>query len=135
MTTTMRETDPECNGETAGISTLARLLRENVDARVGLEGDFAERERVMHEVANAAVRRAQQADLEEIAEGFDTEEVFVGEQLYRRHERGTVDYHGLSGRMSVSRWTYRQVGVHNGPTTICGLSSGGASRLLASTIG
>lgn len=118
MTTTMRETDPECNGEMEGIVTIVRLLREEVDARVGLEGDFAERERVMHEVANAAVRCAQRADLVEIAERFDTEEVFVGEQLYRRHERGTVNYHGLSGRMSVTRWIYRQVGVHNGPTIV-----------------
>ena len=38
MTTTMRETDPECNGKTEGIATIARLLREEVDARVGLEG-------------------------------------------------------------------------------------------------
>lgn len=118
MTTTMRETDPECNGETEEIATLARLLREEVDARAGLGGDFAERERVMHEVTNAVVRSAQRADLVEIGERFDTDEVFVGEQLYRRHELGTVDYHGLSGRMSVSRWTYRQVGVHNGPTVV-----------------
>lgn len=117
-TMTMRETDPECNGETEGIATIARLLRKEVDARVGLEEDFAERERVTHEIANAVVRQVQREDLQELADRYDTDEVFVGEQLYRRHARGTVDYHGLSGALSVSRWLYRQVGVHNGPTIV-----------------
>lgn len=33
-------------------------------------------------------------------------------------EDGTVDYHGLSGGLPVYRWTYRQIGVHNGPTIV-----------------
>lgn len=118
MTKTMRETAPKCNGETEAILTIARLLREEVDRRVDLDDDFAKRERAMHDVANAVVMCAQQDDLQELADRYDTDEVFVGEQLYRRHEAGTVDYHGLSGSMSVFRWLYRQVGVHNGPTIV-----------------
>jgi hypothetical protein len=35
---------------------------------------------------------------------------------YKRHELGTVEYHSLCGSMEIARYTYRQVGVHNGPT-------------------
>lgn len=118
MTRTMRETEPNCNEEAKAVVAIARLLRAEVDRRVDLDEDFAKRERAMHEVANTVVRYAQRADLQEIADRFDTAEVFVGEQLYRQHEEGTVAYHGLSGSMEVRRWTYRQVGVHNGPTLV-----------------
>lgn len=118
MTTTMRETEPNCNEESKTVATMARLLREEVDQRVGLDEDFATRERVMHEVANAVVSHAQQADLQQLADHFDTAEVVIGEQLYRQHAEGTVAYHGLSGPMPVTRSTYRQVGVHNGPTIV-----------------
>lgn len=119
MTTTMRETELNCNDESEVVLTVARLLREEAERRAPLDGDFAERERALHELTNAAVRCAQREDLQEIADRFEgAEEVFVDNTLYRQHEPGTVDYHGLSGSMSVRRWTYRQAGVHNGPTIV-----------------
>ena len=68
MTTTMREGDPECNEE--AIATIAELLREEVDRRFVLEGDYAERERVMHEVGNEVLQLVQEQDLQTIADRF-----------------------------------------------------------------
>lgn len=119
MTTTMREAEANCNDESEVVATIARLLREEVERRAPLAGDFAERELALHKVTNAAVRCAQREDLQEIADRFDgIEEVFVRNTLYRQHAPGTVPYHGLCGPMAVSRWTYREAGVHNGPTIV-----------------
>jgi hypothetical protein len=103
MMTTMREGDAECNQE--AIAAIAALLREEVDRRFALDaldGDYAERERVMHEVGNEVLRLVQEQDL----------------QVYRRHAEASPTYHGLSGPVTVRHWTYRQVGVHNGPTIV-----------------
>jgi hypothetical protein len=116
MTTTMREGDPECNEE--AISAIAALLREEVERRFALEGDYAERERVMHEVGNEVLRLVQAQDLQTIADRFDTAEVVYAGHVYRRHEEASPTYHGLSGPVMVRRWTYRQAGVHNGPTIV-----------------
>ena len=35
-----------------------------------------------------------------------------------RHYEGTVTYHSLCGPLTVRRATYREVGVHNGPTVV-----------------
>ena len=37
---------------------------------------------------------------------------------YKRHELGEVGYHSLCGSIQIARYTYRQVGVHNGPTVV-----------------
>jgi hypothetical protein len=39
-------------------------------------------------------------------------------KTYKRHQTGTVKYYGLSGCMLVTRSTYREVGVRNGPTIL-----------------
>lgn len=118
MTRTMRESGTNCNEDTEGVLVVARLLREMAEREAPLIGDFVARERALHELATAAVRCAQCEDLREMADRFDTAEVLVGDTLYRRHEEGKVTYHGLSGPMEVMRWTYREVGVHNGPTIV-----------------
>ena len=95
MTTTMREGDPECNEE--AIRAIAALLREEVERRFALEGDYAERERVMHEVGNEVLRLVQVQDLQAIADRFDTAEVVYAGHVYRQHEEASPTYHGLSG--------------------------------------
>ncbi|HJL15214.1 MAG TPA: hypothetical protein RMH99_06135 [Sandaracinaceae bacterium LLY-WYZ-13_1] len=65
MTATMREGDAECNKE--ALAALAELLREEVDRRFALEGEYAERERVMHEVGNEVPRLVQEQNAEEVA--------------------------------------------------------------------
>ena len=37
-------------------------------------------------------------------------------KLFRRRQPGPVQVHSLCGPMSVTRWTYREEGVRNGPT-------------------
>lgn len=118
MTTTMSEPETNCNGETETVLRIARLLREEVDRRVDLDTDYAECERAMHEVANDVVRCVQREDLQEIADRFDTAEVILNGRVYRQHEEASPTYHGLSGAVPVRRWTYREVGVHNGPTIV-----------------
>jgi len=122
MTSTMKQEDPKGNvsPETASETVrwwAAQLLAE-VDRRVGAGADFAERERALHAIANDAIQCAQQQELQAIADRFVTDEVVVNGVRYRHHDEGTVDYHGLSGTVTVHRSIYRQVGVHNGPTIV-----------------
>ena len=43
---------------------------------------------------------------------------FINGVKYKRHELGEIEYHSLCGSMQIARYTYRQVGVHNGPTLV-----------------
>lgn len=81
------------------------------------DGDFAQIEELALGVANALVRNWLEAQLQQLAQGYG-DEVEVGGQRYRRHSKGTVRYHTLCGAIEVTRETYRQVGVHNGPTIV-----------------
>jgi len=56
-------------------------------------------------------------DLQAIADAHG-EVVLIDGRVFKRHEPGAVDYHSLSGTLPVSRWTYREVGVRNGPTVV-----------------
>jgi hypothetical protein len=55
--------------------------------------------------------------LQEIADG-EHDEVEVNGGTFRRHHPGAVQYHSLCGALRVHRWTYREVGVRNGPTIV-----------------
>ena len=78
---------------------------------------FEQKEQVALDVANEMVRGCLEADLREREARFE-EEVVVNGRLYRRHEPGTVVYHSLCGSLGVERWTYREVGLRNGPTLV-----------------
>ena len=80
-------------------------------------GSFAERERSSLQVLSEAQREFGERELKKMAASFD-DEVLVGGKVYRRHERGTRQYHSLSGALTVERDTYREVGVRNGPTIV-----------------
>lgn len=88
------------------------LLRRSVP-----EGTFAEREEVALAVSNEVVRSFLEEELQEIADGF-SEEVVVNGVPYKEHESGTITYHSLCGGLVVTRYSYRQMGVHNGPTVV-----------------
>ena len=45
-------------------------------------------------------------------------QVAVDGVVYQRHEPGTVRYFTLCGPLDIARWTYRAIGVRNGPTIV-----------------
>jgi hypothetical protein len=80
-------------------------------------GIFGEREAVALQVANELVRRWAQSELRRLSRQYDAE-VIVDGRRYRRHATGVGRYHTLCGAVEVRRDSYRQVGVHNGPTVV-----------------
>ena len=102
----------------AGVEeTFARALRRAVDAKVGSAASFADREAAALAVSNEATRLFLRDDLLAIADRHG-EEVEVDGRIYKRHEPGTVRYYTLCGSLDLERWTYREVGVTNGPTIV-----------------
>lgn len=78
---------------------------------------FADVEVAALAASNEAVRRMLQGKLQAISDGLG-ERVRVDGVLFAQHEEGTVGYHSLCGTLPVKRWTYREVGVRNGPTVV-----------------
>lgn len=96
---------------------LARALRLAVDARVGAEASFEDREVAALAVTNEATRLFLLDELMAIRDRHG-ELVEVDGVIYQHHEPGTVRYYTLCGSFDIERWTYRQVGVRNGPTIV-----------------
>jgi hypothetical protein len=80
-------------------------------------GSFEERERAALEFCNEVARRTFQQELQDIADGF-AEFVEYQQRVYRRHQLASGRYPCLCGPIEVKRYTYRLVGVHNGPTIV-----------------
>lgn len=99
------------------INEVVRALRRAVDAQVGLDCSFEERERAAPSIGNEAQRRLLEHELQSIADAHGAE-LLVNEVLYREHRPGARDYASLCGLLQVSRSTYRLAGVRNGPTVI-----------------
>jgi hypothetical protein len=104
-------------GAACPAAEVTRALRRAVDAQLGVDATFAQREQLALSLANDATRQFLQDDLEAIAERHGAQ-VEVAGRLYQRHEPGTVRYYTLCGGMDLERWTYREVGVRNGPTMV-----------------
>ena len=96
---------------------LARALRVAIDAQVGADAPFAKREAAALALTNEATRLFLESDLLAIADRHG-EQVEVDGVIYQRHEPGTVRYYTLCGALDLERWTYREVGVRNGPTIV-----------------
>ena len=96
---------------------VADALRRAVDATVGVEASFETREVAALALTNEATRLFLRDDLMAIADRHG-EQVAVDGVLYQRHEPGTVRYFTLCGALDLDRWTYREVGVRNGPTIV-----------------
>lgn len=95
-----------------------RAFRRAVEARLGPDASFGERERAGLELANALCRADQERELQRRALRWKSAALDVDGERYRRHSEGTVTYHGLCGPLVVERWLYRRVGIHNGPTVV-----------------
>lgn len=96
---------------------LARALRRAVDAKVGLDAGFEAREVAALALTNEATRLFLHGDLMAIADRHG-EHVEVDGVIYQRHQPGTVTYFTLCGALEIDRWTYREMGVRNGPTIV-----------------
>lgn len=81
------------------------------------EASFGEREALALAISGEAVRDLLQEELQTMADDLG-DEVLVGGVLYKRHEPGTDTYHSLCGGLFVSRSSFREVGVRNGPILI-----------------
>ena len=95
---------------------LVEMLGHAMDAATD-SGQFGLREQAALQLANEAVRQRLERDLQEMADEFG-EELLVDGKRYRQHLEGDVDYHSLCGPLTVRRYTYREVGVRNGPTVV-----------------
>ncbi len=101
----------------AELDELTNCLSRIVGNVVAIGATFAEREAETLAVANEAVREVLQAELQQVADGLG-DRVRIDDVLHARHEEGIVGYHSLCGPLPVKRWTYREVGVRNGPTVV-----------------
>jgi hypothetical protein len=110
---------PESNDDQyeRGLADARRGLVRAVAARVDADASFADRERAMLAAANEACRRMLEAELQATADGHPDRVRIEGVE-YARHQEGAVTYHSLCGPLTVRRATYREVGVHNGPTVV-----------------
>jgi len=110
------------------------LTRLKEAARRALpEGSFAEREAAALMLLDEAGRGLLEEELQSLADGFG-ERLLVDGVEYKRHEPGQVRYYSLGGTLLVRRYSYRQVGVHNGPTIVpldwvAGLAEGATPAL------
>jgi len=105
------------NEATVKVECPPELVERFAGALAGVEGGFEQREAAALMLGNELVRQWIERDLSALARRFG-EEVRVDGQLYRRHAAGTRRYHTLCGPVEVRRSSYRQVGVHNGPTVV-----------------
>ena len=96
---------------------LARALRTAIDATVGADASFEDREVAALQLTNEATRLFLRGDLMAMADRHG-EQVEVDGAIYKRHEPGTVRYFTLCGTLDIERWTYRAIGVRNGPTIV-----------------
>ena len=95
------------------MAELVRLMEREVQQAA--KGTFAQWEVQALRIADEVVRRCLKQELQRRADEVG-DEVEVKGRRYRKHQPGTAIYHSLCGPLRIRRWTYRQVGVRNGPT-------------------
>ncbi len=105
------------NGQ-PGTASLMGQFQRALDAELGPEATFAAREKAGLALANRLCQTDQRRDLSRRSARYECPEVEVEGKRYRRHERGQVTYHGLCGPLAVERYSYREIGTHNGPTVV-----------------
>jgi hypothetical protein len=81
------------------------------------DGSFGEREEHALAISNEAVRELLQEELQTMSDGL-ADEILVNGVPYKEHAPGADTYHSLCGPLEVTRPSFRQMGVHNGPIVI-----------------
>lgn len=100
-----------------GLQEAQQGLARAIAAALAADVSFAEREHALLAAANEVCRRLLEAALQATANAHPDHVRIEGIE-YARHHEGTVTYHSLCGPLTVRRATYREVGVHNGPTVV-----------------
>jgi len=114
------------------VKATVERLRQDVRAALP-SGNFRMREESLLAILEETMRSTLEEELQAIADGFG-DRLEVDGVEYKKHEPGVGKYHCLGGTLHVARDTYRQVGVHNGPTVvplelIAGLAEGATPAL------
>jgi len=97
------------------VETVTTAIERALDAELA-DGGFARREQAALALCNEALRRVLERELQRLADSEAAEIEYDG--TYRRHQPGAAKYHSLCGPLRVCRWTFRLVGVRNGPTIV-----------------
>jgi hypothetical protein len=106
------------NEEKAAKEDLVRALRRVVDAQLGPDATFREREEATLNGTNEAAKHYFKQELQDMADSYG-DEVMINGIIYRRsHQPSQGNYHSLCGTINVNRALFRQVGQHNGPTVV-----------------
>ena len=105
------------NQPPAAPEEVADALGVATDAAGGADASFEAREAAALALTNEATRLFLERELLAIADGHGTH-VEVDGVIYQRHEPGIVRYFTLCGAVDIERWTYRAMGVRNGPTLV-----------------
>jgi hypothetical protein len=117
--TSMREQATNDNSEmTADEREAHAAFQRVVERRQGSNATFAETEEISLRFGNELCKEAQRRDLERRATQWGDADLEINGTRYRFHADGGATYHGLCGSFWIERATYRQVGVHNGPTVV-----------------
>ena len=115
------------NQPPAAPEEVADALGVAIDAAVGADASFEAREAAALALTNEATRLFLERELLAIADGHGTH-VEVDGVIYQRHEPGIVRYFTLCGAVDIERWTYREMGVRNGPTLVAAPDIPGEQR-------
>ncbi len=105
------------NQTRAPAEEVADALRMAIDATVGADASFEAREVAALALTNEATRLFLERELLAIADRHGAQ-LEVDGVIYQRHEPGIVRYFTLCGALDIERWTYREMGVRNGPTMV-----------------
>jgi hypothetical protein len=98
------------------LEELVELLGRALDVAAD-SGKFGLREEAALVLTNEAVRLRLERDLQRISDSLG-EELLVDGTVYRKHLEGDGEYHSLCGPLNPRRYTFREVGVRNGPTIV-----------------
>ncbi len=104
-----------CDDQT--LHTISQLTRGLARKLAGENASFEDFEATTLAISLESDRLALQDQLQEIEDTFG-DAVAINRQTYVRHELGDILYHSLCGTLNVTRATYRQTGVRNGPTVV-----------------
>ncbi len=114
---TVHQFPSQHNQTSVPAEALAHALSRAIDATVGADASFETREVAALALTNEATRVFLERDLLAIADRHGAQ-VEVDGVMYHQHEPGTVRYYTLCGALDIERWTYRAMGVRNGPTLV-----------------